>query len=128
MSDQTSPHVIPLKVYLGIGATLMVFTLITVLAVQIDLGFFNIILALAIATTKALLVAFFFMHLYYDNKMLFFIFATSIFFLSVLISLTLADTLRRGDIYEYRNTNIEQNAIIYDGTSTAGADTSGAGH
>jgi len=128
MSDHTTPHVIPLKVYLGIGATLMVFTVITVAAAQVDLGFFNIVLALAIATTKALLVAFFFMHLYYDNKMLFMVFASSIFFLSVLISLTMMDTMRRGDIYDYRDTNIEQNAIIYDGTSTAEADTSGDGH
>jgi len=128
MTDNTSPHIIPLKVYLGIGGTLMVFTLITVAAAQIDLGFFNIIIALAIATTKALLVAFFFMHLYYDNKLLFFIFASSIFFLSILISLTLFDTLRRGDIYDYRDINIEQNAIIYDESSSAGADTSDVSH
>lgn len=128
MSELSKPHVIPLKVYLGIGAALFFLTIITVTAAQIDLGFFNIVLALAIATTKALLVAFFFMHLYYDSKLLFFIFASSIFFLSVLISLTLFDTLRRGDIYEYRNTNIEQNAIIYNETATAEADTSGEGH
>lgn len=128
MSDQTKPHVIPLKVYLGVGATLMVFTVITVAAAQFDLGFFNIVIALAIATTKALLVAFFFMHLYYDNKMLFLIFSSSIFFLSILISLTLMDTMRRGDIYDYRDTLIEPNAIIYDESSSAAADTSDDGH
>ena len=128
MSDHSTPHVIPIKVYLGIGAILMIFTVITVAAAQVDLGFLNIVVALAIATTKALLVAFFFMHLYYDNKMLFFVFASSIFFLAVLISLTMFDTMRRGDIYDYRDTNIEQNAIIYDESTSAGADTSGVSH
>ena len=128
MSEHSTPHVLPLKVYLGIGATLLIFTIITVIAAQIDLGFLNIVVALAIATTKALLVAFFFMHLYYDNKLLFLIFASSIFFLTVLISLTLFDTLRRGDIYEIRDIYIEQDAIIYDESSSVGADTSGTNH
>ena len=128
MSEHSTPHVLPLRVYLGIGAILLIFTIITVIAAQIDLGFLNIVIALAIATTKALLVAFFFMHLYYDNKLLFLIFASSIFFLTVLISLTLFDTLRRGNIYEIRDINIEQDAIIYDESSSVGADTSGTNH
>ncbi len=113
MEEKSGHHIIPLKVYLTVGGALFVLTLVTIGASYIDLGFFNIVVALAIATGKALLVAFFFMHLYYDNKVYFFVFAFSIFFLTVLISLTMLDTLRRGDIYSYRQNPITAEAALY---------------
>ncbi len=64
-------HVLPLKVYLGIGAALLFLTFVTVEVSLHDFGGFNIVIALAIASIKALLVAFFFMHLWYDNKLFF---------------------------------------------------------
>ena len=79
MSKQ-GPHVIPLGVYLGIEGILLVMTIVTIAVSYVELGFLNIVVALAIASIKALLVAFFFMHLYYDNKLYFFIFASSLFF------------------------------------------------
>ncbi len=126
MSKQ-GPHVIPLGVYLGIGGALFVMTIVTIAVSYIELGFLNIVVALAIASIKALLVAFFFMHLYYDNKLYLFIFASSLFFLTVLISTTMFDTLRRGDIYDYRSSAIQPDAKIYTlpTTSTALADSSG---
>ncbi len=113
MNKHPVPHIIPMLVYLAIGGALLVMTLVTVAVSFIDLGFLNILVALAIATFKALLVAFFFMHLYYDNRLYFFIFATSLFFLTVLISITMLDTMRRGDIYDYRDTAIQPDAKIY---------------
>ena len=125
MSKQ-GQHVIPLGVYLGIGGTLLVMTIVTIAVSYVELGFLNIVVALAIVSTKALLVAFFFMLLYYDNKLYFFIFASSLFFLTVLISITMFDTLCRGDIYNYRSSAIQPDAKIYTlpTTSTAPADSS----
>ena len=60
-------HVAPWKLYIFIFLALCVLTVATVGASQVKLGHTgNIILALVIATCKALLVALFFMHLKYD--------------------------------------------------------------
>ena len=46
----------------------MVLTVITVLATKVDLGAsMNLVVAMVIATVKALLVALYFMHLRYDR-------------------------------------------------------------
>lgn len=94
------PHIIPLRTYLTIGAALLVFTAITIAVSFLHLGPFNIVVALAIATIKALLVAFFFMHLYYDNKFYFMVFTIGVLFLAVFIGFTMIDTMRRADLYE----------------------------
>jgi len=114
MNDKNKPHVIPLKIYLTIAGSLFFLTFITVAVSYIDLGVFNIVVALGIASLKAALVAMIFMHLYYDNKLYLVVFSTSLFFLAVLITLTIADTLRRGDIYEYRDVSIVENAAMYE--------------
>lgn len=51
----------------GIWLGLMCLTALTVYAARIDLGFLNIVLAMAIATAKASLVVLVFMHLKYEN-------------------------------------------------------------
>jgi cytochrome c oxidase subunit 4 len=60
-------HVVPFKILAGVGATLLVMTIITVMAARVDFGSLNLPIALAIATFKALLVALFFMHLRWDK-------------------------------------------------------------
>lgn len=114
MNDHEKPHVLPRKIYFLIGGSLLFLTIITVTVSFIDMGSLNLVIALGIASFKAALVALFFMHLYYDNKLYIIIFSTSLFFLTVLITLTIADTMRRGDIYEYRDTLITENAAMYD--------------
>ncbi len=117
-SDATThdhPHITPLRTYVGIGAALLVLTVVTVLAAQVDLGAWNIVVALLIATVKASLVAFIFMHLYYDNKLYFLVFVVSLAFLALLIGLSMADTERRADLYEEVGRPIREQAIIYTG-------------
>jgi caa(3)-type oxidase subunit IV len=82
-----------------IGACLMVLTVLTVKAASIDMGRFNFLVAMAIATTKALLVALFFMNLKYDRAENGVIFGTSFVFLAVFIMLTSVDLFFRGDVY-----------------------------
>ncbi len=60
-------HVVPFKILAGVAAALLTLTVITVLAARVDFGNLNLIIALAIATLKASLVALFFMHLRWDR-------------------------------------------------------------
>ena len=92
-------HILPTKVALGIGGTLLFLTIVTVWVAGIDLGPLNFTVAMIVATVKALLVALFFMNLYYDRKENAVIFATSFLFLIIFIVLTATDLFFRGDVY-----------------------------
>ena len=59
------------KKYMMVGATLLVFTVITVALSYIDLGEMNIAVAMLVATFKAGLVAAIFMHLSAEKKLIY---------------------------------------------------------
>ncbi len=87
-----SEHISSVKSYVGIWLALMAGTILTVVAAKIDLGPFNPIVALAIATTKAVLVVLFFMHVKYAHeKLTKLVIVAAIFFFLILLSLTMAD-------------------------------------
>src|SRR5207302_1512313 len=92
-------HILPNKVILGIGACLMILTVITVWVAHIDLGKLNFVIAMVVATIKGSLVAMFFMNLWYDRKENAMIFITSFLFLAIFIVLTSTDLFFRGDVY-----------------------------
>ena len=54
----------------GIWVGLMARTAVTVGVARVDLGYLNILVALGVASCKACLVIFFFMHLKYENLLL----------------------------------------------------------
>lgn len=113
--DAHKIHITPIKTYLAIAALLLVLTVITVAVSFIDLGAYNVTVALAIASVKALLVAFFFMHLFYDNKIYLIIFAMALLFLTIFLTLTMFDTTTRGAIDKDKAEPINKEAIIYQG-------------
>ncbi len=87
-----SEHILSSKLYYGIWAALLVLTLVTAGVATIDLGPFNTVVALVIATFKALLVVLFFMHVKYaDEKLTRMVIISSIFWLLILLLLSLAD-------------------------------------
>jgi cytochrome c oxidase subunit 4 len=87
-----SEHVMSRKLYYGIWAALMCLTVITAAISFVDLGPFNTIVALLIATFKALLVVLFFMHVKYTSeKMTKAVIVSAIFWLLLLLVLSLAD-------------------------------------
>ncbi len=88
-------HVVPVRLYVAIWATLMVFTGLTVFAATVELGVFNIVVALVIATIKGTLVVLFFMHLRYSTKLTMVTVVAAMFFLFLLLSLTMTDYLTR---------------------------------
>ncbi len=101
-NEHTKHHIIPLKVYFIVFAALMVLTALTVLVTKIDLGSFNIVLAMLIAIVKSTLVLLFFMHLYYDKKTNLVFFLGSVLFLCIFIVFTLMDINYRKEIYEIK--------------------------
>jgi len=78
--------------YFSVWAALLVGTIITYKAAFLELGRFNAALALTIATIKALLVALFFMHIKgAHEKLLKLVVISTIFFLILLLALSMAD-------------------------------------
>jgi cytochrome c oxidase subunit IV len=87
-------HVMPPSVLLGVTGTLMFLTALTVATSRIDLGDWNVVLALAIACTKAALVALFFMHLKYENKFLLVVLGAAALFAVLFVSFVVFDTVQ----------------------------------
>jgi len=86
----------PLKAYFAVWGALLVGTWLTYKAAFVDLGPFNPVVALVIATTKALLVALFFMHLRHaSERLLKLVVISTIFFLFILLALSMADYATR---------------------------------
>jgi len=91
-----SEHISAVKLYVGIWLALMAGTILTVVVAGIDLGPLNPAMALAIATTKAVLVVLFFMHVKYAHERLTkLVIVTAIFFFLILLALTMADYTTR---------------------------------
>jgi cytochrome c oxidase subunit 4 len=88
-------HVMPFSTLMAVYATLIVLTVITVAAAtpRLDLGSWNLWIAMAIATAKAGLVALYFMHLRYDSPFNGLILVTALVFLGIFLSITLLDVI-----------------------------------
>jgi cytochrome c oxidase subunit 4 len=85
-----------LKLYLAIFFALIALTLITTGIAFVDLGAgWNTGVALAIAAAKALLVALYFMHLRTSSPLTLLFAGAGIFWLGILIALTMSDYLTR---------------------------------
>ena len=97
MSDNHNQHhIVPLSTYYTIFLALMVGTALTWWVATIDLGAMNNVIMLTIAVTKATLVVLFFMHVKYGSKLTWLVVMGSVFFLIILIVLTLNDYMTRG--------------------------------
>jgi len=90
-------HIVPPGTYLGIILALLFLTALTVAAAFVNLGRFNIVVALAIATLKATLVVLFFMHAKYSPKRTKLVIMAGIFWLIILLFMTLSDYASRVD-------------------------------
>jgi len=94
-----SMHVVPRRVYFGVAAALMVLLVLTYAVAQVDLGPFNIVVALAIAFTKAILVVLFFMEVRWSSRLTWVVIAAGLLWLALLLAGTLDDFLTRANIF-----------------------------
>ncbi|MBI4875782.1 MAG: cytochrome C oxidase subunit IV family protein [Acidobacteria bacterium] len=103
-SDLSHTHPGGPRVYALVLAALVALTGITVAASYVNFGapWVNVVIALSIASIKGSLVALYFMHLRWDKPINAMIFAGGLFFLALLLMLTLIDTETR-DVVPYWN-------------------------
>lgn len=93
--SESSHHVLPMKVYITVFVSLLFLTAITVLVAQFDFGSMNAVIAMAVATVKAALVALYFMHLKYDDKTNAVCLLGAFFFLMVMFAFSALDLWTR---------------------------------
>ncbi len=101
-------HVSSVQFMAGIFAALICLTVVTVAVSRIDLGSMNSVVAIAVATVKAALVAAFFMHLRYEKPLNTFIFVMAFVFLGVFIGLTMNDIGMRGAVDRENGTRLRE--------------------
>ncbi len=89
-------HVVPMKIYIGVFATLLFLTVVTVGVAQVDLGPANMLVAMLVATVKATLVCMFFMQLKYDERLNTIIFVFGLIFVALFFLFTTLDVFSRG--------------------------------
>jgi cytochrome c oxidase subunit 4 len=81
--------------YLGVFAALLVLLAVTVAAGQARLGAWAAVVAITIATVKALLVAVWFMHLKDSSRLTWLFAAAGVMWLAIMLGLTMGDTVAR---------------------------------
>ena len=81
--------------YYTVFAGLIALTVLTVGLSCIDLGAWHTVVGIGIAIAKALLVVLFFMHLLHSDRMTWIAAGTGLFWLGIMLALTLADYLTR---------------------------------
>ena len=96
MSQHAHEHIDSVGTYVGILVLLLIATVGTTLVAFIDLGNFSVVVALAIAVCKMLLVALFFMHVRHSTKLTKLVIVGGLTWLAILLLLTLTDFATRG--------------------------------
>ena len=103
--SEHSEHIVSPKIYAVIFIALIIGTSLTVWAAFQNFGPFNIVIALGIATIKATLVVLYFMHARYSPKRTQLVIVCAIFWLAIMLTLTLSD-------YQTRQTRIRMGRLI----------------
>jgi cytochrome c oxidase subunit IV len=89
-------HVMPIRTNVLVFVALLVLLVLTVGAAQLPLGVLHLPVAMTIATSKAVLIVLFFMHLLHSHRLMMIISAASFLWLGIMVALTLNDYLSRG--------------------------------
>ncbi len=90
-------HVLPLKTYKTVLGALLILTIITVAVSRVDFGTMNLVVAMVVASIKAVLVALFFMHLKYESPITWLYAGIPVFLLGLLIGGVFIDDPLRVD-------------------------------
>src|SRR5262245_8938885 len=90
-----SEHIIPPRVYFTVFGALMVMLAVTVGVAYIHLGKWNVIAAMTIAVTKAVLIILYFMHVRYSSRLSWVWVGAGFFWLIIMFALTFSDYLTR---------------------------------
>ena len=108
-------HLVPFWLLFITGGALLALTVITVAVRYIDVGEFNMVIALGVAVIKATLVALFFMHLRWDRPFNLLTFVGSMAFVILMMAFCMLDTS------QYRATQFVGNPPEVEATLQANA-------
>ena len=89
------------KTYYKVTAALMVLLVLTVAVSFLSLGDFGIVVALAIAAAKMMLIVLFFMHVRYSSRLTMLVAGVGLFWLLILFFFTFSDYLARNWVEGY---------------------------
>jgi cytochrome c oxidase subunit 4 len=91
----STAHVTPVRLYVTVFATLLVFTFSTVVVASYDFGFMNTAVALGIACAKASLVIWFFMGVRFNTSLTKVAVASGFVWLMIMFGIGMSDYLTR---------------------------------
>jgi len=87
-----SEHIVQPRIYLVIFLSLLVGTALTLMAAFYDFpGPLNAVVALTIATIKALLVVLYFMHVRYSGRLVWLVIVAALLWLAIMFAITFSD-------------------------------------
>lgn len=92
-AEHSSGHVVTVRTLATVLVALLVLTWVTVAATFVNLGTFNMWIALTIACIKGSLVVLYFMHLRWDRPVNALFFIGSLLFVAIFVGLALMDTV-----------------------------------
>jgi len=93
-------HPLPLPLLFAVFLALVFLTIVTVAQASFNLGQYDVLVVMLIATLKALLVAAFFMHLAYDKPFNIIVFLSGFVFVALFVIFTLSDSQLTSDAFE----------------------------
>jgi cytochrome c oxidase subunit 4 len=92
----STEHILPKRTYYTVFAILIACTYLTWQVAYFDLGPLNAVVALGIAVLKVVLVVLFFMHVRYGTRLIWVVVIAGVFWLAILLTVTMSDYLTRG--------------------------------
>lgn len=95
LHDAYGNHVSTLGTYLKVYVALLVLTVVTVGVSYIELGDLSFAVAMIVALTKASVVAAYFMHLKYEDRLYSFVLLAAVFFVGLFFMFTYIDLFSR---------------------------------
>lgn len=95
MSEHSIQHLMSYKTLALVLAALLLLTGVTIGVSYVDVGIFNVPVALTIAASKVTLVLLFFMHLKYEGKAIRYSFISTVVVLAIMIGFTFWDVAFR---------------------------------
>ncbi len=99
-SEGDFAHPLPIWILITVFIALTFLTIVTVYQANFDLGHFDVVVTMVIATIKATLVMLFFMHLAFDKPFNLIIFLSSFVFVGLFIIFTLTDSSMNSYAFE----------------------------
>jgi cytochrome c oxidase subunit 4 len=99
MATQGAEHIVSPKAYVAVFLSLLCLTFVTYEVALINLGPWNVVVALAIAFIKSTFVALVFMHVYQSPRRTKLVVVAGLLWLFFLIFLTMSDYLTRHWLY-----------------------------